>query len=147
MSDINEEQIAEIPTPKKRRSKKKTVPSGPVDAREQAIEAARLADEKLGDDIVILDVNELTSYTSYIILITAKNARQTGGLASYLEDLFATKFNQKPMSREGVEGTGWTLLDFGDVIIHIFTEEERGRYDLDGFWKDAPHVDFSLTKK
>lgn len=145
MSDVNEEIVEEMP---KKRSRKRKAPATakPIDSRDMAIAAARLADEKLGSDINLLDVEELTSYTSYILLVSVNSSRQAMALGGYLEDLFLNQFATKPLSREGIEGTTWMLLDFGDIIIHVFTEEERDRYDLDGFWKDAKRVDFSAKK-
>ncbi len=140
-----EKKVASAEEPvKRRRPKKKKVVSA-ISSLDMAIKAAGLAEEKLGDDILLLDVAEITSYTSYVLLISAKNSRLAASLSNYLEDLFATEFGQRPLSREGLPGTGWMLLDFGDIIIHVFTPEERARYDLEGFWPDAKRITTHTT--
>ncbi len=137
---------SEQPTLTRRRPKTRDKVSG-ISSLDMAIRAATLAEEKLGEDILLLDVDKITSYTSYILLISAKNSRQTASLSGYLEELFAQEFGVRPLSREGVESSGWMLLDFGDVVIHIFTTEERARYDLESFWPDAPRVDVAKAAK
>ncbi len=140
MSDIAAKNASEEAPVKRRRPKKKKVTHA-LSSLDMAIKAAKLAEEKLGEDILLLDVAEITSYTSYVLLVSAKHSRQAMSLSGYLEDLFAQEFGERPLGREGLEGSGWVLLDYGDIIIHVFTPEERARYDLEGFWPDAKRID------
>ncbi len=94
------------------------------------------------ENITILDVHELTSYTDYIIIMTGNSARQISSIGDYIYKSMK-KIGNPPLGFEGIKEGKWVLLDFGDVIIHIFDRETRELYDIEGLWSDAERIDLS----
>ena len=105
--------------------------------------AARAADSKQGDDLVALDVSGPLPLTDVFLLVTGRNERNVQAIASEVEDRMI-EAGAKPLRREGRAEGRWILLDFGDVIVHVFHEEERLFYSLERLWKDCPVVPLSL---
>jgi ribosome-associated protein len=104
---------------------------------ELALAAVRAALEKKALEPVLLDVRELASYTDYILLVSGRSDRQVVAIADgVLETL--VREGARPIGTEGQRGGAWTLLDFGDVIVHVFYHPVREMYDLESFWVDAP---------
>jgi ribosome-associated protein len=100
---------------------------------------ARIALDKKAEDIVILDVRGLTYFTDYFVIMSARSTRHAQGLAEAVEnELSAKRMSSK--NCEGLKEGKWILLDYGDVVVHIFYREQRTFYDLDGLWHDAPKV-------
>jgi ribosome-associated protein len=95
-----------------------------------------LAAEKKARRPRLLDVGDLTTYTSYLLIVTATSDRHARALADHMMEQM--RLNQtKPFGVEGYDTGQWILLDFSDVIVHIFQENSRDYYDLDGLWIDA----------
>lgn len=94
------------------------------------------------ENIVVLDVHELTSYTDYIIIMTGLSARQVNSVAEYIYKSMKNTGNA-PIGVEGIKEGKWALLDFGDVIIHVFDQETRELYNIEGLWSDAFKIDLS----
>jgi ribosome-associated protein len=97
----------------------------------------RLALDKKACDLVVLDVREQTSIADYFILCTGRSDRQVQSIAQGLEE-GAAEAGFKPFALEGVSRGHWVLIDFSDVIVHVFYEPVRQFYDLDGLWGHAP---------
>lgn len=97
--------------------------------------------EKKGVQIRMLEVTELTSVADYFVLSTVRNAKQAQAAADEVEEKMSAA-GEKPIRREGYREGTWILLDFGDVIVHIFTDEERRRYELDHLWGEAPVTEY-----
>ena len=110
-------------------------------SREVAIRAARAAADKQATDIVILDVHELIVITDLFVICTAATQRQVKSVIEEIERSIR-ELGEKPMRREGEPEGGWWLLDYVDVVVHVFGEEERDYYDLERLWSDAPRVDW-----
>jgi len=109
------------------------------DSRETALLCVRFALEKKAYDLVVLDVGELTSLADYFVICTGRSDTQVQAIAQSVDENLS-KMGRRPLSREGY-GTGhWTLLDFGDVIVHIFYEPVREYYDLERLWAHAPRL-------
>ncbi len=102
--------------------------------------ANALADRK-AENVVILGVEALVSYTSYVVVANGQSIRQVQALASHLERATRNE-GVRPLGTEGVDGGGWALLDYGDAVVHIFRHEERDFYDLEGLWTDAQRVEW-----
>ncbi len=104
----------------------------------QGIELARLAvdtaSEKQASDIVLLDVREVCSFADYFVICNGESRRQ---LATIHDEILKTlkKEGELPSHDEGTDDSGWLLLDYGDVVVHIFGPEEREYYRLDELWK------------
>jgi len=93
--------------------------------------------EKLGEDIATISLEDVNPFTDYFVIVTAKNLRHANSLA---ESLIKTVCEEgySLRAREGTEGSTWILVDFYDVIVHIFTEEARKQYRLENLWGDRP---------
>ena len=100
---------------------------------------ARAADDKKGEDTVVLDLRKLTYITDYFVITTAGNPRHVGAVAAAVAEE-AARLNARTIGREGTEDSGWVLLDFVDVVVHVFDAERRNLYDLGLLWGDAPRV-------
>ncbi|MEY4476968.1 MAG: hypothetical protein RJA31_472 [Actinomycetota bacterium] len=116
-------------------------------AQNESIELAKLiavaADSKQGEDIVALDVSEPLAIIDVFVLITGRNERNVQAIADEIEDQ-AIQAGRKTLRREGRDLGRWILLDFGDVVAHIFHEEERMFYGLERLWRDCPVVPLDL---
>lgn len=106
--------------------------------------AAAAADAKQGEDIVALDVSGPLPLTDVFVLVTGRNERNVQAIASEVEDRMI-EAGAKPVRREGRAEGRWILLDFSDVIVHIFHEEERLFYSLERLWKDCPAIPLDIT--
>ena len=111
-----------------------------LDSLEQARRIAALAQEKLAEDVVILDMRPVCSFTDYFVICTGRNDRQVKTIADEVEEQLRVGYGVKPIGREGVREARWVLLDFGDLVVHIFQPEERDFYRLERLWGDAPRV-------
>lgn len=103
--------------------------------------ADALADKK-ATDITLLDVHDLVGYTDAFVVCTGRSDRLVKALAEHVERMVRTELRMHPIGIEGLERGLWALIDFGDVIVHIFREHERVFYDLEGLWEDAPRFPY-----
>ena len=101
--------------------------------------AARAALEKKATDVVILDLRQATDFTDYFVLASGTNERQVQAIADGIEDRLR-QVGEKPLHTEGYRTAQWVLLDFADVVVHVFLEERRQFYGLERLWSDAPDV-------
>lgn len=113
--------------------------------RANAIRAASLADEKLAKDIKAYDVAGLTSVTEAFVICSVENEPQMKAVMNNLREGMK-EVGIKPLRIEGDYHGGWVLMDYNDVIVHIFREQARGFYDLDGVWADAPAIALDLEE-
>ena len=96
-----------------------------------------ILDEKKGSDIVVLDISEISVLSDYFVLVSAENARQLEALNDAVED--AVQLDNR--KAEGESSSGWILLDYKDVIVHIFDKDTRSFYNLEKIWSDAKRVE------
>ncbi len=96
--------------------------------------------DKIGQDIVILNIGKVSSLCDYFVIATGSSSRQVKAIADSVEDEM-TKIDIEPRGKEGITSQSWVLLDYGDIMVHIFDEENRGFYNLEKLWKDAPYVE------
>lgn len=118
-------------------------PTDPQFSRICALIAARAADEKKASDILVQDVRELVSITDYFVIVTASNARQVEAIIDEIEEALREQANIKPSHTEDSRDGSWSLLDYGDVVVHVFMPESRDYYRLEELWNDAPVVDLA----
>ncbi|ACV22333.1 ribosome-associated protein [Slackia heliotrinireducens] len=109
---------------------------------EKVMIAANAADDKKATDIVIQDVRDLIGVTDYFVIITAQNNRQISAVINAIEDDEIKLAGVKPLHVEGAREGFWSLMDFGDFVVHVFQPEGRDYYRLDEVWNDAPTVPF-----
>ena len=107
-----------------------------------AVAAARAASSKKASDVVILEVRDLIVITDYFVIASGTTERQVRTIADEVEKVLG-EAGIKPIRREGVTEARWALIDFADIVVHIFTDEDRAYYELERLWKDAPRVRFS----
>ena len=112
-------------------------PPAPDTSRRAAV-AARAADDKQGSEIVVLDVGDIISITERFVLVSAANTRQVRTIVEEVEAALKGYGDDGPRAIEGLDDASWVLMDFGDVIVHVFLAETRAFYDLDRLWGDAP---------
>lgn len=91
-------------------------------------------------DLVVIDVTGRASYADYIVLCSSLHPRHTSALAQHIAATLKRDHGKLPLGVEGKESGRWVLIDFGDVIVHIFEQSQRQHYDLDGLWADAPRL-------
>ena len=101
--------------------------------------AAAAADAKGGEDLVALDVSEPLPLVDIFLLVTGRSERNVAAIADEIEDKLL-EAGHKRLRREGREESRWILIDFGDLVVHVFHEEERIYYGLERLWKDCPVV-------
>ena len=109
-----------------------------IESRVRVAVAAAL--DKKATDLDVLAVGELTSIADYFILCSAGNERQAQAIADNVLDRLKQELNVRPLLVEGTAPGRWVLLDFGDFVVHIFTEDVRRFYGLERLWGDAPNV-------
>jgi ribosome-associated protein len=110
------------------------------DSRQTAVAAARAALEKKAEDVVVLDLRGVSGYTDFLVIGSGGSDRQLEAIAESVEkDLTAA--GHRAIGSEGQRGGRWVLLDFGDVVVHVFHADERVHYDLEGLWADAPRIE------
>lgn len=130
--------VEERPIPV-RKVKLEHVPTESVasdEARKLAIDIAAAALEKKAVGLEILDVAGRTDYADFLVLMSGRSDRQVAALAEGIEEALR-KSGRRAQNIEGRESARWILIDFGDVVVHVFQEEIRSLYDLEGLWEDA----------
>ena len=110
-----------------------------MESKETARTIADLLSNKKARDVVMIDIAEKSSFADYFVLATAGSERQMGTLAEEVEDKFA-ELGIEPKSKDGRPETGWILVDGGDVIVNLFTEETRDKYTLERIWNDCESI-------
>lgn len=106
---------------------------------------AQTALDTKAEELIILDVRGLTTFTEYFVIMSGKSTRHVQGLAEVIEDKLRSK-RVKSSKAEGLQDGMWVLLDFDDVVVHIFYHEQRKFYDLEGLWHEAKRVKVEDTK-
>ena len=114
-----------------------------TDAHRRAGIAAHAADDKKGEEIVVLDVGEILSIAEAFVFVSAPNTRLVRTIVDEIELALKLTDEESPRSVEGLDDSTWVLMDYGDVIVHVFLSETRDFYDLDRLWADAPRVEWS----
>ncbi|HVT75492.1 MAG TPA: ribosome silencing factor [Acidimicrobiales bacterium] len=107
-----------------------------------ALEAARAAADKKATDPVILDVSQVLGLCDYFVIASAPNDRLVRAICEEIEERVKRAGGNGPRSIEGLDDARWVLMDFGDLIAHIFLDEAREFYDLERLWGDVPRVPF-----
>jgi ribosome-associated protein len=111
-----------------------------TDSKTKSLLCLKAAIERKALNPVLLELKGKTSFTDYFLLCSGKSDRQVQAIAQAIEDALKKK-GIRPLGQEGMTGGRWVLLDYEDVIVHIFLEPVRTFYDLEGLWIDAPRID------
>jgi ribosome-associated protein len=107
-----------------------------MNSKELANKIAKLIIKKKGDNIRIFELKKLTPMTDYFVVCTAQSELQVKAISDFVSEE-TRKLNQKPWHSEGYQNRSWVLLDYVDVVVHIFLPETRKFYNLEGLWGDA----------
>jgi ribosome-associated protein len=106
--------------------------------------AARAAESKKATDLRVLDLREVTSFTDFFIICSVSNPRQAHAVSDEISKQLKA-MGELPLSVEGYDTAEWILLDYGDFIVHIFSETARAYYDLERLWRHAKRVDVAAS--
>ena len=98
--------------------------------------------DKKGLDIQIIDVQGLTSITDYFVNCSSQSDPQTRAIKNHIQDSLFEKYQIKPLHIEGYENLNWVLLDYFDVVVHVFRKDDRDYYNIEKLWADAPITEF-----
>lgn len=112
---------------------------GGITSNDLAAAAAQAAADKQAERVVVLDVRDLIVITDFFIIASGTSDRHVKTIAEDIEKALR-ELGAKPVRREGEAGARWLLLDFIDVVVHVFESEERDFYDLERLWSDAPRL-------
>jgi ribosome-associated protein len=119
------------------RAERRTNARGQLEAQRSARTAAEAALDKKAEDVKVIDLRDQATYTDFLVVCSGSSDRQLEAVADAVEKAMAEK-GQRLIGSEGLRGGHWALLDFGDVVVHVFHRDERNHYDLEGLWADAP---------
>lgn len=107
-----------------------------------AVVAARAAADLKASDVVVLDVGDVLAVTGFFVIASASNPRQVRAVADDVEAKVKTAFSRSPVRTEGLREQQWTLIDYGDVVVHVFLDSVREFYEIERLYMDAPRVEW-----
>jgi ribosome-associated protein len=116
----------------------------PVQSENLARRLAELADSKKAEDIVVLDMRGLVAYTDFLAICTARNERQARAVSDEVRLRVKQESGVLPGGVDGGGDAGWTIVDYLDVVLHVFTPEARDRFQLEDLWHEAPRLELDL---
>jgi ribosome-associated protein len=105
---------------------------------------AAIADSKKAEDVVVLDMRELVAYTDFLAICTARNERQARAIVDEVRLRVKREAGLLPGGVDGGGEAGWTILDYLDCVLHVFTPEARERYGLEDLWHEAPRLELDF---
>ena len=112
--------------------------------KELAMEAAKTLDAHKGLNVKLLEVSDVSSIADYFLICTGTSNTHVKTLCDSVEEKIADEMGEKLLHREGRHGGTWVLLDFGCLVVHVFTDESRKFYNLERLWSDATQVPLNL---
>jgi ribosome-associated protein len=115
-----------------------------VQSEPLARQLAAIADSKKAEDVIVLDMRELVAYTDFLAICTARNERQARAIVDEVRVQVKRESGLLPGGVDGGGEAGWTILDYLDCVLHVFTPEARERYGLEELWRDAPRLELDL---
>jgi ribosome-associated protein len=113
------------------------------EAHRLAVLCAQVADAEHGSDVQVLDVGDLLGITEYFVVVSASNRRLVRTLAERVEEKAKSELARSPLRSEGLSEQQWVLVDFGDVVLHVFLQEIREFYAIERLYTDAPKVQWN----
>lgn len=116
------------------------------DAIELAVAVVAAADDKKASDLLLLEVADVLAVVDVFLLATASSDRQLRAVAEAIEER-GRELGRRPQQREGKAESGWLLLDFGDIVVHLFSHEQREYYSLERLWADVPRIDTTTGER
>lgn len=111
-----------------------------MEARELALQCRELADSKKAENIVVLDLREISTITDYFVIATGTSEPHLRAIVDEIRERLEENYGLIPRGTDGTLQTAWIVLDYFDVIVHVMRADVRDHYDLEGLWSDAPKV-------
>lgn len=111
-----------------------------------AVAACRAGESKGATDIVVFDVAPILAICDYFVVMSVSSVPMAKAVADEVERVIADEFSVRPKAVEGSDERKWTLIDYGDIIVHVFTEEEREYYRIERLYADAPHLEWRTER-
>ncbi|HYG96085.1 MAG TPA: ribosome silencing factor [Solirubrobacterales bacterium] len=115
-----------------------------AETEQLARQLAAIADSKKAEDVVVLDMRELVAYTDFLAICTARSERQARAIVDEVRVRVKRESGLLPGGVDGGGDAGWTILDYLDCVLHVFTPEARERYGLEDLWREAPRLELDL---
>jgi ribosome-associated protein len=110
-----------------------------------AITAARAADDKKAENTIVLQVGNVLGITEYFVITSASNRRLVRTIVDAVEEQVRAEHGRSPLRSEGVGEQQWVLVDFGDVVVHVFADEVRTYYEIERLYRDVPRLEWQAT--
>jgi ribosome-associated protein len=104
---------------------------------DQARSIVDIITDMKGEDVVLLDLREITLIADFFVICTGHSDRQLKAIAEHINEKIRDQYGKKVWRQEGDPAGGWVLMDYADIVVHIFTDEQREYYDLEGLWRDG----------
>jgi ribosome-associated protein len=114
----------------------------PQRSQELALAAAQIAHDNRGQDIVVLDLRELTSEFDFFVIVTGTSRRQMHAVSEEIDRIFAEQYGEKRLGLEGYTTGSWILQDYGDIVIHLFDRDARDYYAMEDLWAGCRRVEW-----
>jgi len=118
-----------------------------MDSKKLALLCRKLADDKKAEDLLVLDVRSISSITDYFVLASGSSEPHLRAISESIMGKLEDDYGVCPRAKDGTLQTGWLVLDFFDVIVHVMRGDVRQRYDLENLWGDAPRVKAPRARK
>jgi ribosome-associated protein len=115
-----------------------------VRSEQLARQLAAVADSKKAEEVIVLEMRELVAYTDFLIICTARSERQARAIVDEVRVQVKRESGLLPGGVDGGDEAGWTILDYLDCVLHVFTPEARQRYGLEELWRDAPQLELDF---
>ncbi len=119
--------------------------ASPDVTRPLALTIARAAEDRKGNDIVLLRVSEVCYLADYFVIVTGFSNVQVRAISQAIADQVEEEWQRLPLRIEGQSDASWVVLDYGDAIVHVLKPQEREFYNLEAFWGHAERIDFSVA--
>lgn len=118
-----------------------------MDSKKLALLCRTFADDKKAEDLVVLDVSDISSITDYFVIVSGSSEPHLRAIAESITSNLRDEYDVRPRAEDGTLQTGWLVIDFFDVIVHVMRKEVRERYDLESLWGDAARVKPPAARK
>ena len=115
------------------------------DAKEKSLFCAHAALEKKAFHLTLLELKQVSAVTDYFLICSGRSDRQVQAIAQFIEEEMRKK-GVRPLGEEGMQQGRWILMDYDDVVVHIFYDQIRLHYDLEGLWREVPQIDVSTIE-
>ena len=112
--------------------------------KELALLAARTADDKKATDTLVIEVGPILAITEYFVITSASNRRLVRSVADDIEAEVRDVTGRSPLRVEGAREQQWVLVDYGDIVVHVFSDETRSFYEIERLYRDAPFIDWAV---